>query len=95
VLGCEPIGLHEATWTTHFVSSKTYFFPSWMKFCYQLCRATDARRSVEIGTSYGVSVDLDLLPDMGRMTGRLLSGAAHGYSPAPTVAVSERLQCTP
>jgi predicted O-methyltransferase YrrM len=26
-----------------------------MKFCYQLCRATDARRSVEIGTSYGVS----------------------------------------
>jgi predicted O-methyltransferase YrrM len=24
-------------------------------FCYQLCRATDARRIVEIGTSYGVS----------------------------------------
>src|SRR5215469_8319951 len=33
-------------------------------------------------------MDLDLLPDMGRMTGRLLSGAAHGYSPAPTAAVS-------
>jgi PPM family protein phosphatase len=30
VLGCEPIGLHEATWTTHFVSSTTYFRPSWM-----------------------------------------------------------------
>jgi len=25
------------------------------EFCYQLCRATDARRVVEIGTSYGVS----------------------------------------
>jgi predicted O-methyltransferase YrrM len=25
------------------------------EFCYQLCRATDARRIVEIGTSYGVS----------------------------------------
>jgi hypothetical protein len=40
-------------------------------------------------------MDLNLLPDMGRMTGRLLSGAAHGCSPVPTVAVSERLQCTP
>jgi hypothetical protein len=28
-------------------------------------------------------MDLDLLPDMRRMTGRLLSGAARGYSPAP------------
>src|SRR5689334_14829852 len=26
-------------------------------------------------------MDLDLLPDMGRMTGRMLSGAAYGYSP--------------
>jgi len=25
------------------------------EFCYQLCRATDAHRIVEIGTSYGVS----------------------------------------
>jgi len=25
------------------------------EFCYQLCRATDARRIVEIGTSYGIS----------------------------------------
>ena len=25
------------------------------EFCYQLCRATNARRIVEIGTSYGVS----------------------------------------
>jgi predicted O-methyltransferase YrrM len=25
------------------------------EFCYQLCRASDARRIVEIGTSYGVS----------------------------------------
>jgi predicted O-methyltransferase YrrM len=25
------------------------------EFCYQLCRATDARRIVEVGTSYGVS----------------------------------------
>jgi hypothetical protein len=28
------------------------------------------------------------------MNAALLSGAAHGCSPAPTVAVSERLQCT-
>ena len=40
-------------------------------------------------------MDLDLLPDMGRMTGRLLSGAARGCSPVPTVAVSARRQCTP
>ena len=40
-------------------------------------------------------MNLDLLPDMGRMTGRLHSGAAHGCSPAPTGAASERLQCTP
>ena len=40
-------------------------------------------------------MDLDLLPDMGRMTGRLLSGAARGSSPVRIVAVSERLQCTP
>jgi hypothetical protein len=39
-------------------------------------------------------MDLDLEPDMGRMTGRLLSGAARGCSPAPTRAASERLQCT-
>ena len=25
------------------------------EFCYQLCRATNARRIVEVGTSYGVS----------------------------------------
>src|SRR6202008_2129541 len=25
------------------------------EFCYQLCRATDVRRVVEVGTSYGVS----------------------------------------
>jgi predicted O-methyltransferase YrrM len=29
--------------------------PDKAEFCYQLCRATDARRIVEIGTSYGVS----------------------------------------
>jgi hypothetical protein len=28
-------------------------------------------------------MDLHLLPDMGRMTGRLQSAAARGYSPAP------------
>jgi hypothetical protein len=39
--------------------------------------------------------DIDLLADMGRMTGRLLLDAANGCSPAPTVAVSERLQSTP
>jgi hypothetical protein len=27
-------------------------------------------------------MDVELLPDIGRMTGRLLSGAAHGYAPA-------------
>ena len=40
-------------------------------------------------------MDLNLLPDMGRMTKRLLSGAAHGYSPAPTEAVSALPRYTP
>jgi hypothetical protein len=40
-------------------------------------------------------LDLDLLPDMGRMTGQLPSGVVHGYSPAAIVAASARLQCTP
>ena len=35
-------------------------------------------------------VDLDLLPDMGRMTGRLLLAENHGCSPAPTAAGSGR-----
>jgi hypothetical protein len=33
-------------------------------------------------------MDLDLLPDMGRMTERLLSGAAHGCSPVQAVAAA-------
>ena len=40
-------------------------------------------------------MDLDLLPDMGRMTGRLPSAAARGCSPAPIVAASAPRQCTP
>jgi hypothetical protein len=33
-------------------------------------------------------MDLDLLLDMGRMTGRLRSAAARGYSPAPIAVAS-------
>jgi hypothetical protein len=33
-------------------------------------------------------MDFDLLPDMGRMTGRLPSAESHGYSPVPTAAAS-------
>ena len=33
-------------------------------------------------------MNLDFLPDMGRMTGRLPSGAKHGCSPAPIAAAS-------
>jgi hypothetical protein len=40
-------------------------------------------------------MDLDLLPDMGRMTGRLLSDVGHGYSPAPIAVASGRQRCTP
>jgi predicted O-methyltransferase YrrM len=32
------------------------------EFCYQLCRANNARRIVEVGTSYGVSTLISLLP---------------------------------
>jgi hypothetical protein len=39
-------------------------------------------------------MDLDLLPDMGRMTGRLLSDVGHGYSPAPIAEASGRRSCT-
>jgi hypothetical protein len=39
-------------------------------------------------------MDFDLLPDMGRMTGRLPSGAARGYSPALIAAASGRRSCT-
>ena len=39
-----------------FLSDKLYALDrDKAEFCYQLCRATDARRIVEIGTSYGVS----------------------------------------
>jgi predicted O-methyltransferase YrrM len=31
------------------------------EFCYHICRAIDARRVVEIGTSYGVSPSIWLL----------------------------------
>jgi hypothetical protein len=40
-------------------------------------------------------MDLDLLPDMGRMTGRLPWGAGHGYSPVPTAAANAPQRCTP
>ena len=33
-------------------------------------------------------MNLNLLPDMGRMTVRLPSGAAHGYSPVPIAAAN-------
>jgi hypothetical protein len=39
-------------------------------------------------------MDLDLLPDMGRMTGRLRSAESHGYSRVPTAVDSEPQRCT-
>ena len=39
-------------------------------------------------------MDLDLLPDMGRMTGRLLSDVGHGYSLVPIAEASGRRSCT-
>ncbi len=40
-------------------------------------------------------MDLNFLPDMGRITLRLLSGAGHGYSPAAIVVASAQQRCTP
>src|SRR6202521_6073519 len=46
----------EAAHTKAFVSDKLVALDrDKAEFCYQLCRATNARRIVEIGTSYGVS----------------------------------------
>ena len=46
----------QATLTKTFLSDKLYALDrDKAEFCYQLCRAVDARRIVEIGTSYGVS----------------------------------------
>jgi len=38
-------------------------------------------------------MNLDLLPDMGRMTGRLPLAASHGCSPAPIAAASAPRSC--
>ena len=46
----------QAARTKAFLSDKLYALDrDNSEFCYQLCRAIDARRIVEIGTSYGVS----------------------------------------
>ena len=46
----------QADRTKSFLSDKLYALDrDKAEFCYQLCRANDARRVVEIGTSYGVS----------------------------------------
>jgi predicted O-methyltransferase YrrM len=46
----------QAARTKTFLSDKLYALDAdKAEFCYQLCRANDARRIVEIGTSYGVS----------------------------------------
>jgi predicted O-methyltransferase YrrM len=46
----------QAARTKTFLSNKLYALDrDKAEFCYQLCRAMDARRIVEIGTSYGVS----------------------------------------
>jgi predicted O-methyltransferase YrrM len=46
----------QAARTKTFLSNKLYRLDrDKAEFCYQLCRAIDARRIVEIGTSYGVS----------------------------------------
>jgi predicted O-methyltransferase YrrM len=46
----------QAARTRKFLSDKLYALDrDKAEFCYQLCRATDARRIVEIGTSFGVS----------------------------------------
>src|ERR1700758_4644643 len=46
----------QAARTKTFLSDKLYALDrDKAEFCYQLCRAIDARRIVEVGTSYGVS----------------------------------------
>src|SRR6185437_12493667 len=46
----------QADRTKSFLSDKLYALDrDKAEFCYQLCRATNARRIVEVGTSYGVS----------------------------------------
>jgi predicted O-methyltransferase YrrM len=46
----------QAAFSKAFLNDKLYALDrDKAEFCYQLCRATDARRIVEIGTSYGVS----------------------------------------
>src|SRR5882762_9734343 len=46
----------QAARTKSFLSDKLYALDrDKAEFCYQMCRAADARRIVEIGTSYGVS----------------------------------------
>src|SRR5947207_3862451 len=46
----------QAARTKGFLSDKLYALDrDKAEFCYQLCRAIDARRILEIGTSYGVS----------------------------------------
>jgi predicted O-methyltransferase YrrM len=51
-----PPSEDEAAQAKTFLSDKLYALDrDKAEFCYQLCRANDARRIVEIGTSYGVS----------------------------------------
>jgi predicted O-methyltransferase YrrM len=47
---------HQAALTKTFLADKLYALDrDKAEFCYQICRAIDARRVVEMGTSYGVS----------------------------------------
>src|SRR6202162_2522491 len=47
---------HQAALTKAFLADKIYALDrDKAEFCYHLCRTIDARRVVEIGTSYGVS----------------------------------------
>ncbi len=48
------------------------------EFCYQLCRASNARRIVEAGTSYGVSTPLGLAAAV-RDNIRVAGGSGDGY----------------
>jgi predicted O-methyltransferase YrrM len=64
------------------------------EFCYQLCRASDARRVVEIGTSYGVST----LYLAAAVRDNVRAGGGHGavigteYEPAKASAAQENFQ---
>src|SRR4051794_35869925 len=85
----------QAALSKAFLSDKLYALDrDKAEFCYQLCRASDARRVVEIGTSYGVST----LYLAAAVRDNVRAGGGHGavigteYEPAKASAARENFQ---